>query len=1324
MTRRLGVLLCLSLLALPAFSAITGTVMTGEGAPIAGARVSIHAHEPRAAQRLRLLSENPEAVPLAFVQTDAKGAFSLESPKQPVVTLRVTANGYAPTSRRVERDEEAGALVLQANAARTGSVVSGNNKPVAGATVILTYGTTEVVAKTDEQGRYPAGDPKRIRRITVVHPGYAIDDKRVEWRQTLAERDFHRTLSNGIKVSGRVVGPDGKTPVAGAEVSLDGWPLAESGEDGTFTIAHAPSRWTSLTARKEALVAGVTFSKEATQTLRLMKAATIAGRVLDAGSRVPVAGALVSATQMRSGGAEGLLVAETDAKGAYSIPVPAGSYTVVTDHPAYEAGDGESTAAAGQQAVRDFTLTQLARVSGVVMNEERLPVAAAVVTDQPAGDPFRRGFRMRFTPGSTVVSGPDGRFSRRVPADQPLTLRAAKRGFPNATSEQLRLTAGERKGGVVLTIPSGIAVSGKVTGPDGTALSGVAVTANEAEPGRGGMFMRTIIMADSDGDEDVVRTASDGTFSMRLKEGTYDFSFRREGYAPKLVRAQGINPSATTVDTTLDPASEITGRVVRGGKGVENAILNVFSPGMEASATTGPDGSFTLSGLAAGPVMVMLRKEDEFIAERRSLTAPSRDVVVQLPGGGRITGRVVDKATNKPLTQFQAGISMSRGGGGMISMAPPQLRDFTSDDGSFTLENVPPGAMTVVANAPGYASGNLNVTVEEGKTLSDVELQLDAGIRLTGRVTGPNGSPLSDVSVRLEPSTGGAFAMRGMEMSATTDANGEYTLEALQAGEESVTFSHPKYLSASKDVTLKGRETRLDVQLAAGQRVTGTVVTESGAPVAEAYVQAGGSGWSGESARTNANGVFEMEGMTPGRYRFSARKSGVGEGVLEDVEIGSGAPVRIVMRSGAVITGRVTGLSPQEYANTTVDARAGRNSASASVDASGAFRMEGAPSGTVQISATVASRDFTTRRSSGWQTIEVPEGGSQSVDIAFSNDITIRGRVTRNSAPLPNANVLFVPRPGSRAQANASATTDESGVYSVTGVQEGEYNVYVMDMQRYSPYHTTHLVRGSDTFDIDYRTGTLSGRVVDAANGAPLSGATVQLRLKNPTEVFRMLQRGATTDTAGTFIIDAVPAGAYVISASGDGLGTVTEDLSVTEAGRDGLELKLTRTAGVTLRVIDARSGQPISAMVNVFDLQGQLVYGAPIMWGGGEKTEIKLPLAAGTFSASVDANLYAPLNVRIQSPGTEVVRLTPGGTLNIRSRHTERLRVRLIDANGIPYLRESNPLPWRNLLAGTTTIAHVAPGTYTLLLLGANDVVLDSKQVTVEEGVTTETEI
>jgi hypothetical protein len=367
---------------------------------------------------------------------------------------------------------------------------------------------------------------------------------------------------------------------------------------------------------------------------------------------------------------------------------------------------------------------------------------------------------------------------------QDLRLRATKKGLPQSKGETLNLAPAERRTGVVLLIPSGIAVTGLVKDANGDPLSGVSVTAIETPAGRGGMMFRQVVMGGFSGEEeDVVRTAGDGTFLMRVQEGTYDFSFRREGYAPKAVRAQNVTPqSAPAIETTMDPAVEVSGRVTRGGVGIADVMIGSFGMGDGGSTVTGPDGSFTLGGLAAGSTRLMIRKDADFIQDQRTVTAPARDVAFEFPAGGRVSGRIVEKGSSKPVTTFQAGISTSRGGGGMVMMAPPQLKSFTSDDGSFVLENVPAGAMNIVAQAPGYANGRVNIDVEDGKTVSDVVIELETGVRLAGRITGPNGAALADATVSLQPSPTGQFARSAMRR-ATTDANGEFTLDSLDPGE-------------------------------------------------------------------------------------------------------------------------------------------------------------------------------------------------------------------------------------------------------------------------------------------------------------------------------------------------------------------------------------------------------------------------------------------------------------------------------------------------------------------------------------------------------------
>src|SRR6478672_10300909 len=110
--RRTILALLLFSVVLPLHAAITGTVMNPDGQAIAGARVEIFTLEAIDAARARLLSATPARTPLKAAVTDAKGKFTLESPKDAVVQLHVSATGFAPDFTRVERDEDLGAIAL------------------------------------------------------------------------------------------------------------------------------------------------------------------------------------------------------------------------------------------------------------------------------------------------------------------------------------------------------------------------------------------------------------------------------------------------------------------------------------------------------------------------------------------------------------------------------------------------------------------------------------------------------------------------------------------------------------------------------------------------------------------------------------------------------------------------------------------------------------------------------------------------------------------------------------------------------------------------------------------------------------------------------------------------------------------------------------------------------------------------------------------------------------------------------------------------------------------------------------------------------------
>ena len=1307
--------------AIPSSAAITGYVMSSDGKPIAGAKVEVFSLEPLEAARARLLSSAPERVALKTAETDAKGKFTLESPKDPVVQLRVSAKGYAPESTRIERDEEAGALALQPAQVKSGRIIA-NGKPVAGAKVIWS-GAGEAIATTDAEGRYSAPDPaKWASGVTVIHPDYAVLDDSLN-RMLSPNTSLDRTLTAGTPLSGNVVGEDGKTPVGGAAITIDGWPVAKSADDGTFTVAHAPSKWQTVVAKTGSLAGTRARAASAsTAAVKLGKAASLIGTVRDMKTQAPIAGAdvrLRTPMRMMMDSSE-TWTAITDAKGNFALNgVVPGSYQIIATRPGFSFVPVTVSLSANEKASKSLLATQLARVTGAIVDEQKRPVAAARLSTQTVsrGDNpmMMMGMLMGGRGATGGVSAPDGTFAIRAESDSDIQVEAIKKGYPAAKSGKLRLAPGERKSGIVLTIPSGTLITGKVVDKNGKPVSDVAVAATEATSNSGNFMRRVVLGAMRDRNDDLVKTAADGTFSIRVKEGSYDFGFKHDGFSAKTLRAIQVAATTKPLEVTLEPGVEISGRVTRNGAGIEGVRVMAIGDSGNASAETGFDGSFRLTDLTAGQMMLNAVKEDELIQQIKPVTAPAADVVFEIPPGGRVTGHVVDKNTKQPVTTFQAGVSAPRGGGGMMIMMPPAMRHFTTDNGTFVLENVPPGQTQIVVDAPGYTTARVpNITIEEGKTVSDVEVDMDRGVRVAGHVIGPDGSALPGVAVRLD-FTGGRMMRPGAMQTAITDENGDYSMDALEAGDKTFVFSRTGYLTTQKAATLSGTETRVDAQLTTGTRISGVVVTDSGVPVADASVMAqsaADSTFGMRSTRTDGNGGFEFEGLTPGRYTFTGSKNGYADGRLRDFDITAGAPARIVITSGGILYGHVTGLTPDELQRAIVRASAASGNASAPVDAAGSFRMEGVPVGTVRVSA-MTEGGFAGGKSSPVQSVQIDAGTQAEVNIAFKSDTVIRGRVTRNGKPVDGAMVAFFPK-DARAQTSSRTTASSNGEYEVNGLDDAMYNVQVVDLQRSAPFSSTYQVHGSGTFDVDMKSVSLRGRVIDSQGNA-VADAVVELRDK--TETNMRMARVAQTDAAGTFVVENVTPGSYNVTATRDGYGTRAVETSVGDSGGD-VEVTLSKNAGVTLKVVDARDGRVLNARVRVTNAQNVTVYDSPF-FGGGAADTITLPLDSGSYTATITAMGYAPRNVAITSPSSPTIGLTPGGTIMVSSRGSALRRARLMGADGREYSRGGlgpaiftvDPSP------GVTVLNNIAPGSYTLQILGDANNVTASAPVTVADG-------
>ena len=1008
---------------------------------------------------------------MASAQSSDNGSFSIDVKATPVVDVVIEAPGHARTTVATVDGDDLGAIVLAAPPTRKFRVTSAG-KAVANAIVVS--GIDE--SKTDVTGDVPAlggGLP------FVVHPDYAIGTRRDS--PGAAPPDVYEIkLSRGVTVRGRVVNADG--PVPHAIVSINGWPLAESADDGTFTVAHAPDNWKSISAVRGNHAGAANRSKGGSVEIRIAPAASFAGTIRDTKSGAVVAGVRVSLAAPDDSSVSESPV--SDAKGKFTFaPLLPRSYQISGMHPAYAI---ESAAVSvPRTSARAFAAQPAARARGRVVDEEKKPVAAASVTS-----PSLNGARSR-----TSLTNAAGEFVLRLMASQVLfamPIYASKRDYVNGMSEPRKWQPGETRDDIVITLAHGFVAKVRVVDQQRQPVPKVFV--NVTRSGENGLQGFTPQAGCADPlRPDCHLTGADGFVSVRTVEGKHSVFVTGDNIATKRVPNQMVTARSEAVVVQVDRGVEISGRVVRAdGTPVPDAIVEMRRMQMMArSATSDADGTFTLSGVATGSASVTAFSSDRHLSSVAvTVTAPAKNVTITMPRGARIEGRILDRATQQPVTDFT--IFLPPRGGAGASPAPQQVH---ADDGSYAIDNVSPGMAQIGVRAAGYVQGSRSdITAEDGKTVSGIDVQLDRGASVSGRVTSA-GAPVAGVQVQLTatrmPVSGGT----------TTDADGGYTIDGVAEGDRTIQFQKLGFIVLRKPVEVTaGKELHLDVELDHGRELRGRVVDRAGNGIAGGYVSINGNNASpNSSAATEADGAFVLQGLPDGHYNLTARKDGYVSGDANDVDVPQTQPVTFTLDSGATITGRVTGLAPDELMQVVVSASGGSSRNQTEVDAAGTFTMHGLPDGRVRVDAMLVSPG--NRRMAPPKTIVVENGTAPPVEMNFDEGMTVSGHVTRAGVAVSMGNIAFIPT-AQTIQKNAAASASGAGQavnalispdgsYIATGLTPGDYNVRVNGPNL--SFQTKYTASGSGTFDIDIRGALLRGRVVDATTGAPVANAQVSV---------------------------------------------------------------------------------------------------------------------------------------------------------------------------------------------------------------------------------------
>lgn len=1033
-------------------AAITGRVVDSDANPIAGASIRAYAAEGSAAMLARIVSGKVERELVASSQSAQNGSFSIDVNRSPAVDITVETPEYRWTVATVDGDD-LGAIVLGLHPAHTLQITS-DGKPVPGAIVLVGPN----IWRSDSTGGVTAFRGP----YSVVYPGYAIAN-------SSGSSATGVKLTRGVTVRGRVVNAAG--PVAGAIVSVNGWPLTETAGDGTFAIAHAPEDWKSITAVRGNEIGESARPAAGSVEIRLGTGAAFTGTIRDSARGAAVAGA-----RMTLIGADGTwTIVMSDANGSFSFaPLLPGNYRVVGFHPTYAI----ETAGVAVPVVRarDFAAQPLTRVRGQVLDDEHKAISGAIVF---SNDPYAR----------TAISDAAGEFTLRFPSSptSPAGIFASKFGHISTVSKPRIWQPGDAREDVALTLSTSFRVQVRVVDQQGQPVPNAEVNAMRLGDG-----VRSIVPCYSETREDCHHAGPDGMVTLVMIEGLHDLSVLGDDIAPVRLSNQMVTVRSPAIVVKVDRGLEIRGRVTYAdGTPAVGVLVGMPAAFQPRSVPVAPDGTFRLTGVAAGSVTVRAFSSDRHLFSAPvTLKAPASGVTITMPRGAHIEGRILDGATRKPVNDFTILLpSRDRVSDGLAAAGGQHMH---ADDGRYTLDNVSPGSLQILVRASGYSAGSRNdITVEDGKTLKGIDILLDRGARVTGRVTSA-GKPIAGVRVTLDPS-----ALNQSGTRAVTDVAGLYTFESVAEGDHNIEYEKSGFGILYRPLAITvGKDSRLDVALDGGHELRGRVLDRSGRGVPDADVSALASGQPPGNTVTDDEGAFVLRGLAEGHYEVGARKAGYATAAAK-LDLPQTQPLMFTLDTGATINGRVTGVPPDFTEGITVSGKVGKGGlppppngsihfsplplsndrlgTGAMISADGSYTVSGLTAGDYEVQVNGPGFGLKTRYTA-------TESGTFDVDIRGA---LLKGRVidAAGGAPLANVHVLLTDSHG------LPADTDSGGRFSFDGLGDGNHSLTVT-RQEYAASRLPFVVSNGAVPDMEVRMEQVPAtilRVVDAGTGAPVN---------------------------------------------------------------------------------------------------------------------------------------------------------------------------------------------------------------------------------------------
>jgi protocatechuate 3,4-dioxygenase beta subunit len=511
--------------------------------------------------------------------------------------------------------------------------------------------------------------------------------------------------------------------------------------------------------------------------------------------------------------------------------------------------------------------------------------------------------------------------------------------------------------------------------------------------------------------------------------------------------------------------------------------------------------------------------------------------------------------------------------------------------------------------------------VPEGPALA-IALRKECSI--AGRVVDEAGKPVPGARVAIPRELGMRRLMRlgrGAFRTAETKTAPDGTFSLRRLGPEpGITLEATKsgYAAGRKTgIRLKTGEALkgVSVVLRQGLVARGRVVDAEGKPIAGAEVRSARAergrrgnfafvrGFGQEEkpdAVSVADGGFVLRGLEAARYQVSASKEGLlakAPATVDVVEKGENEIPPIVLEAGVAIAGAVRNVKGEPVPDAQIFVASEGSPPPGSTDPNGRFRIAGLPSGR-PVMFFVSAPGYAQRQSNATPPAE-------NLTITLDTAATVRGRVedAESKSPLADFSISrsesssggggMVIRFGSAREARSFHAGD--GSFELPGVPPGRWTFRAEAAgYRSAEVSGVEVAAGETKEGVVLslkRGGSLSGRVIESARGAPVANASVSWRASGGGAGFGFrfgpdAQQQTTSDADGRFSFDSLPEGKVTLEASHPDY--VDGSLEVDPGKQSAVEISLGTGGSIAGTVVGSDGRMPAGGAQVLLDAQGE----------------------------------------------------------------------------------------------------------------------------------------